>query len=147
MDRIGLDEPQIQRIRRLLAMRLGQPGMALGVQPDVQDRRRPAPIGVRGRGTDGNQRPVAETVQDPRASTPCPAAMDRTVLVGIDTDFGTGRSSRTSRCRHFARQPWLAVEICAEGEIRTNSGKGSCFCTAAAFCSRAAYAERLVNQA
>jgi hypothetical protein len=45
------------------------------------------------------------------ASTPCPAAIDRTVEAGNATDFGTGKSSRTRRCRHFARQPWLAVAI------------------------------------
>jgi len=57
--------------------------------------------------------------------------MARTVEAGSATDFGTGRASRTSRCRHFARQPWPAVEICAEGVIWTNSAMGSCFCTAA----------------
>jgi len=44
-----------------------------------------------------------------------PAAMARTVWVGKATVIGTGRSSRTRRCRHFARHPCAAGVIAAEG--------------------------------
>jgi len=61
----------------------------------------------------------------------CPAAMARTVSAGKATVWGTGRSSRISRCKHFARQPCRATLICADGVSSVNSAKSACFCIAA----------------
>ena len=66
-------------------------------------------------------------------STAAPCAMDRTVWNGSATVRGTGRSSRTRRCRHFARQPCVLAAIRAGGVTSVKSRIGSCFCTAAPF--------------
>src|SRR3989338_1549326 len=69
-------------------------------------------------------------------STALPAAIARTVAAGSAPVGGTGRPSRTSRCRHFARQPCAPVTILADGVMTANSS-GSVFCTAAPFALRA----------
>ena len=45
----------------------------------------------------------------------CPAAIRCTVSKLSATVVGTGRSSRISRCRHFARPPWALALIGASG--------------------------------
>src|SRR6056297_4314019 len=59
------------------------------------------------------------------AAMPCTASNDSAMV------RGTGRSSRTRRCRHFARPPWVRLCTGAVGVIRVISGS-SC-CTAAPF--------------
>jgi hypothetical protein len=49
-------------------------------------------------------------------------AIARTVSKGSATVIGTGRSSRISRCRHFARLPCRSVLISAVGVISVKSG-------------------------
>ena len=60
-----------------------------------------------------------------------PAAMRCTASNDSATVSGTGKSSRTSRCRHLARPPWRVVSTGADGVMRVISG--SFCCTAAPF--------------
>ena len=147
MDRIGLDEPQIQRIRRLLAMRLGQPGMALGVQANVENRRRPAPVGVAGRRADRDQRPVAKAVKDTRRIDPMPRR-----------DGAHGAGGHRHRFRHRQIKPHQPLQAFRPPAMRRrrdlrrgrDQGKfrhGIVFLHCSTRCSAAAYPEKTVNQA
>ena len=108
MDRIALDEAQIERIRR----RRGH-GFAASrawraaFRPMFRMVAGPPQSGFSGLGRTEISGAGAEMRQDRRRNrTVRPPAMARTVAAGSATVRGTGRSSRTSRCRHFARQPW-----------------------------------------
>ena len=108
MDRIGLDEAAIQRIRRLGPQRLGQLGMAGGVHADVQHGPRPAPFGVQRRGPHA-QKPARVAGQAPqvRARQP-PARRD-----GADGGGGNGEAARNRQVH--ADQPLQAFRPPAVG--------------------------------
>ena len=62
-----------------------------------------------------------------------PPAIARTDAAGSATVSGTGRSSRTNRCRHLARQPCEVALIRVVLVMVEKSRGASGFCTAAAF--------------
>ena len=93
----------------------------------------PPHSGCAGLGRTETKGALPKCVKTPGQSNARPAAIPRTADTGSATVRGTGMSSLISRCRHFARQPWVGVAISAEGVISVKSVIGSSFCTAAPF--------------
>jgi hypothetical protein len=67
--------------------------------------------------------PCANNPDKVPRSTGLPVAIDCTDSAGIAKLRGTGNCILTSRCRHFARQPWQARSTPAEGVISVTSGR------------------------
>ena len=65
MNRVGLHETQIKRIRQIGPMLLGQFGMFFRVQPDIQQGARPAPCRIGRAGTHRQKRGGAEYLGKP----------------------------------------------------------------------------------
>ena len=147
VDRVGLDEAQVKRIRCSLAMRLGQAGVALSVQADVEDGRRAAPIGVGRAGADGDQRAVAKMAKDSSGIHAMPRRD------GADGAGGKGHGFRHRQVKpHQALQAFRppAMRGCRNGrrgaDLREVRG-WIVFLHCSTLCSRGAYAENTVNQA
>ena len=108
MDRIGADEPQVERVCRNLAMALAERGMAFGSHADVQNRARPAPFGIFRRGADGDELAGPDMAEDGGASGILPGG-DGTHGGGGQRDGGRDRKVQPNESLKTFRAPAMRL--------------------------------------